>query len=99
MNATVKDVMTAEVVAVRRDTTFKELAAALRQHRVSAFPVVDDRDRVIGLVSKRLADLLHREVHALVVVDESFRGPERGARRGQAVSSWAMRSSYHDAID
>jgi CBS domain-containing protein len=59
MNATVKDVMTAEVVAVRRDTTFKELAAALRQHRVSAFPVVDDRDRVIGLVSE--ADMLAKE--------------------------------------
>ena len=59
MNATVKDVMTAEVVAVKRDTTFKELAAALRQHRVSAFPVVDDRDRVIGLVSE--ADMLAKE--------------------------------------
>jgi CBS domain-containing protein len=59
MNATVKDVMTAEVVAVRRETTFKELAAALRQHRVSAFPVVDDRDRVIGVVSE--ADMLAKE--------------------------------------
>jgi CBS domain-containing protein len=59
MNATVKDVMTAEVVAVRRDTTFKELASALRQHRVSAFPVVDDRERVIGVVSE--ADMLAKE--------------------------------------
>jgi len=59
MNATVKDVMTAEVVAVKRDTTFKELAAALRQHRVSAFPVVDDGDRVIGVVSE--ADMLAKE--------------------------------------
>ena len=59
MNGTVKDVMTAEVVAVRRDTTFKELAATLRQHRVSAFPVVDDVGRVIGLVSE--ADMLAKE--------------------------------------
>jgi len=59
MNAKVKDVMTAAVVAVRRDTTFKELAAALRQHRVSAFPVIDDRDRVIGVVSE--ADMLAKE--------------------------------------
>jgi CBS-domain-containing membrane protein len=59
MNAMVKDVMTADVVAVKRDTTFKELAAALRQHRVSAFPVVDDRDRVIGVVSE--ADMLAKE--------------------------------------
>ena len=62
MNATVKDVMTAEVVAVRRDTTFKELAAALRQHRVSAFPVVDDHHKVIGVVSE--ADMLAKEAMA-----------------------------------
>jgi CBS-domain-containing membrane protein len=62
MNATVKDVMTAEVVAVRRDTTFKELAAALRQHRVSAFPVVDDHQKVIGVVSE--ADMLAKEAMA-----------------------------------
>jgi CBS domain-containing protein len=59
MNAAVKDVMTTEVVAVRRDTTFKEMVAALRRHRVSAFPVVDDAGRVIGVVSE--ADLLAKE--------------------------------------
>ena len=59
MNAKVKDVMTAEVVAVRRDTTFKELAATLRQYRVSAFPVVDDDHKVIGVVSE--ADMLAKE--------------------------------------
>jgi hypothetical protein len=31
MNATVKDVMTTEVVAVRQEVTFKELAATLRR--------------------------------------------------------------------
>jgi CBS-domain-containing membrane protein len=62
MNATVKDVMTAEVVAVRRDTTFKELAAALRRHRLIAFPVVDDGGRVIGVVSE--ADMLAKEALA-----------------------------------
>jgi CBS domain-containing protein len=62
MSGTVKDVMTAEVVAVRRDTTFKELAATLRQYRVSAFPVVDDAGRVTGLVSE--ADMLAKEALA-----------------------------------
>jgi CBS-domain-containing membrane protein len=32
------------------------MAAALREHRVSAFPVLDEYDRVIGVVSE--ADLL-----------------------------------------
>ena len=62
MNATVKDVMTADVVAVRPGTTFKELAAALRQYRVSGFPVVDDAGRVTGVVSE--ADMLAKEALA-----------------------------------
>jgi CBS domain-containing protein len=59
MNATVKDVMTTRVIWVRKDASFKEMAAALREHRVSAFPVLDEQDRVIGVVSE--ADLLAKE--------------------------------------
>jgi CBS domain-containing protein len=62
MNATVKDVMTNQVVAVRRDATFKEMAATLRRYRVSAFPVVDDHEKVIGVVSE--ADLLAKDALA-----------------------------------
>jgi CBS domain-containing protein len=50
MNATVKDVMTTEVVAVRRGATFKDMAAALRRYRVSALPVIDGQEKVIGVV-------------------------------------------------
>ena len=59
MNPRVKDVMTGEVVAVRRDTSYKEMAARLRQYRVSAFPVIDENRRVIGVVSD--ADMLAKE--------------------------------------
>src|SRR5947199_7548730 len=62
MNATVKDVMTTEVVAVTRETTCKEMAAVLRRYRVSALPVVDDAGRVLGVVSE--ADLLAKEALA-----------------------------------
>jgi len=62
MNAKVKDVMTGEVVAVRRDASYKEMAAWLRQYRVSAFPVIDENRRVIGVVSE--ADLLAKEALA-----------------------------------
>jgi CBS domain-containing protein len=62
MNAKVKDVMTGEVAAVRRDTSYKEMAARLREYRVSAFPVVDENRRVIGVVSE--ADLLAKEALA-----------------------------------
>jgi predicted transcriptional regulator len=39
MNATVKNVMTTQVVAVRHGAPFKEMAATLRRFRVSAYPV------------------------------------------------------------
>jgi CBS domain-containing protein len=59
VNATVKDVMTTHVVAVRVNAGYKEMAARLREFRVSAFPVLDDGNRVIGVVSE--ADLLAKE--------------------------------------
>src|SRR5438105_7403437 len=59
MSAIVKDVMTTRVVAVKKNASFKEMAACLRQHRISAFPVIDDDGKVIGVVSE--ADLLTKE--------------------------------------
>jgi CBS-domain-containing membrane protein len=52
-------VMSTHVVAVRKGASFKEMAARLREQRVSAFPVLDDDDKVIGVVSE--ADLLTKE--------------------------------------
>jgi CBS-domain-containing membrane protein len=62
MQTTIKDLMSTQIVAVRRDATFKEMAATLRQYRVSGFPVVDDEGKVIGVVSE--ADLLAKEALA-----------------------------------
>jgi CBS domain-containing protein len=59
MNATVKDVMSTHVVAVRKNASFKDMAARLREDRVSAFPVLDEDNKVIGVVSE--ADLLTKE--------------------------------------
>lgn len=59
MKSTVKDVMTTHVVAVKRTASFKEMIVRMRKSRVSAFPVVDDAGRVIGVVSQ--ADMLNKE--------------------------------------
>jgi CBS domain-containing protein len=56
---TVQGVMTTRVVAVREDADFKEVVCAMRSRRISAFPVLDAADRVIGVVSE--ADLLVKE--------------------------------------
>ncbi|HTQ94662.1 MAG TPA: CBS domain-containing protein [Streptosporangiaceae bacterium] len=59
---TVKDVMSALPVSVSKTATFREIAARLRECRVSAFPVVDADGKVIGVVSE--ADLLVKEALA-----------------------------------
>jgi CBS domain-containing protein len=56
MNSTVKDVMSTHVIAVRQDASYKDMAAMLHEQRVSAFPVLDDHNKVIGVVSE--SDLL-----------------------------------------
>ncbi|WP_327365569.1 CBS domain-containing protein [Streptomyces sp. NBC_01217] len=54
----VLDLMTPTAVSVQRGTTFKEIARLLDEYGVTAVPVVDEKDRPVGVVSE--ADLLHR---------------------------------------
>jgi CBS domain-containing protein len=58
MKATVGDVMTTRVIAVKRAADYKEICSVLRRYRVSACPVIDDASKVVGVVSE--ADLLHK---------------------------------------
>jgi CBS domain-containing protein len=59
MQSLVKDLMTTPVVTVEPTTPFKEIVARLAEHRISAVPVVDHDQRVLGVVSE--ADLLLKE--------------------------------------
>ena len=56
---TVKDVMSTLPVWVSETASFREIAAKLRECRVSAFPVLDAHGMVTGVVSE--ADLLVKE--------------------------------------
>jgi CBS domain-containing protein len=59
MKAVVRDVMSSLPIAVLETTPFREIAARLRECRVSAFPVLDADGKVRGVVSE--ADLLVKE--------------------------------------
>ncbi|WP_406259832.1 CBS domain-containing protein [Actinacidiphila glaucinigra] len=52
-------VMTADVVSVREGVPFKDVVALLARHRISGLPVVDDDDKVLGVVSE--TDLMLRQ--------------------------------------
>ena len=56
---TVQDVMSTLPVWVSESASFREIAARLRECRVSAFPVLDVHGKVTGVVSE--ADLLVKE--------------------------------------
>ncbi|MEU6657680.1 CBS domain-containing protein [Streptomyces sp. NPDC046821] len=55
----VSDVMTPTVAAVGRAAEFKEIVQLMEQWNVSALPVLQGEDRVVGVVSE--ADLLYTE--------------------------------------
>jgi CBS domain-containing protein len=70
VHALVKDIMTADVAAVRLDAPYREMTALLRARRVSGLPVVDTEGIVVGVVSE--TDLLTRALE---------RGPGRRPHR------------------
>ena len=107
MNAIVKDVMTTDVIAVREDAPFEAIAAALRQHRVSAVPVLDDLSRVIGVVSE--SDLLAKLAFGLD--DEAVTGKvggilhrrqlqkAQGVTAADLMTSPPITASPHDSVE
>lgn len=54
----VSDVMTTGVLSVGADTPYRQIVDTLIAHKISAVPVVDAFDRVLGVVSE--SDLLHK---------------------------------------
>jgi CBS-domain-containing membrane protein len=100
MNTTVRDVMSINVVAVRENASFKEMATTLREQRFSGFPVLDHDNKVIGAVSE--ADLLATEalggdVHGLFMGMRHYRqlpkaGPVTAADAESSMKTcWAPR--------
>jgi CBS domain-containing protein len=80
VTSTVRDVMSTHVIAAHVSATYKELAAMLHDQRVSAFPVVDEDNKVIGIVSE--TDLLAKEALEGTVPDTlaSMPGQREGSR-------------------
>ncbi|MCH5671952.1 CBS domain-containing protein [Streptomyces gilvus] len=78
--------MVGDVVAVHRETPFKEVARLLGRHRISGLPVTDDDDRVVGVISE--TDLmLHQSPPRSGSVTGGWLGRMRhGVRRAGAKS-------------
>ncbi len=68
MRIPVRDVMTTKVITVKRNADLHEAARLLSENRISGMPVVDDANKVIGVISE--ADIL---VLAGLQKEHSFR--------------------------
>ena len=56
---TAGDVMTREVITVKKETTIRELAELFARHRISSAPVVDVNGTMIGIVTE--TDLIEQD--------------------------------------
>src|SRR5512136_3355322 len=68
----ISDIMTREVMTVKRDTSVNEVAKLMGAHDISGVPVVDDDNHVVGIITE--LDLIVRNTrlempHFIEVLD------------------------------
>jgi CBS domain-containing protein len=90
----VADVMTSDVVTLRRSVPFKDAVACMIDAQVSGVPVVDEEGRVIGMVTeadlmpKEVFDVGHRRTHGLGdLTGRAFAGKARGRTVGEVMTT------------
>ncbi len=57
VGATVGDVMTTKVHTVHPDDSVRRAATLMRDHKINRVPVVDEEDRLVGLITR--TDIVH----------------------------------------
>ena len=77
MSFRARDVMNADVLAVKADATSREAAAFLTENQITGAPVIDRGGYLVGVVS--LTDLAENEAERPDIVDEQWR-PELDVR-------------------
>lgn len=62
-NLRVRDIMQTEVIMVTSETTVRDLADILAEHKISGVPVVDEERHVVGMVSEADVILQDADLH------------------------------------
>ncbi len=69
------DIMTRSVITVKKETTVKELARILTKHGISGAVVVNNEDRVIGIVTESDLIFQNKKLHipsVITILDSYF---------------------------
>ncbi len=53
-----REIMTTDVITVKKDDTVEQVIKLLMEHNVSGLPVIDDEKHVVGIISE--GDLIYR---------------------------------------
>jgi CBS-domain-containing membrane protein len=65
---TAKDIMTKDVITVKPEATVEELARLLMEHKISGVPVVDDKKKIIGIVTENDLIRKNKRLHIPTVI-------------------------------
>jgi CBS domain-containing protein len=79
---TAKDLMSTNVITVTPETAVQELARVLSENRISGAPVLDEQDKVVGVVTESDLIFQNKKVHiptTIAILDAFFflEGPDK----------------------
>lgn len=104
----VKEIMTSNVITVRPDTTLKELAKILKEHRIKGVPVVTKDGILVGIITitdllKILKDINYwdyiEKVKPGLGVREAFIREKEEATVGKKMTKQISTVSEDDSVD
>jgi len=65
---TARDIMTREIITITDDSTVKELARLLAIHQISGVPVIDDKGKLVGVVTESDLIFQTKKLHIPTVI-------------------------------
>ncbi|MGV7221265.1 MAG: CBS domain-containing protein [Nitrospinales bacterium] len=63
-----KDIMTTKFISVKKDMLIEDLSKHFIEHRVNGFPVVDENDELIGVVTEKDLIEQNKNLHMPTVI-------------------------------
>jgi len=93
------DIMTTKVITVKRDTKLKDVARILFENHINGLPVVDEKDRLIGIICEN--DLIQRDrklqLPAMVAIFDAvfyIQSPKRLEKEFQRFNATTVEDLY-----